>query len=85
MQAPIKDSARISSLELLEFSYPLDPVSRTGQAKFSAFGKIGGIDVNAEEQPINFDEGPVFILADKNGIQLVSRDSFYSREAIREE
>ncbi|MEH7505805.1 peptidoglycan recognition family protein [Neobacillus drentensis] len=83
LQAPIKDSARISPLELLEFSYPLDPDGRAGQAKFSAFGTIGGNLVYGKEQPISFDEEAVFILADKKGIQLVSKSSVLSGEAGR--
>ncbi|MFU1888097.1 N-acetylmuramoyl-L-alanine amidase [Bacillus wiedmannii] len=80
---PLVDSGEISAKKILEFSYPLDPNGRKGQAKFSAFGVIGGKLVRSNEQPINFDEEAVFILADKNGIQLVSKSSVISGEAGR--
>ncbi|MGE7920612.1 N-acetylmuramoyl-L-alanine amidase [Viridibacillus sp. NPDC093762] len=69
----LTESGKITPLEILEFSYPLDPNGQKGQAKFSAFGVIGGSLVRGNEQPISFDEEAVFILADKNGIQLVSK------------
>jgi hypothetical protein len=72
---PILASARISPLEPLEFSYPLSPDGARGEAKFSAFGVIGGRMVRATEQTINFDEEAVFILAGPDGVQLVSESS----------
>lgn len=72
---PVKESTRITPLEPVEFSYPLDPAGRRGQAKFSAFGVIGGKLVRAASQDINFNEDAVFILASTTGIQLVSESS----------
>lgn len=79
LPAGVKDSAKITPLEPLEFSYPLDPQGQAGQASFSAFGVIGGKMVRAPAQNINFDEDAVFILADRNGkVQLVSQDAVIS-------
>lgn len=76
LPSDVKDSARISPLEPLEFSYPLDPEGNAGQATFAAFGVIGGRMVRATAQNINFDEDAVFILADRGGrIQLVSQNA----------
>ncbi len=72
---PVKDSAKISVLEPLTFDYPLGPNGERGEAKFSAFGVIGGKLVRARDQIISADEKAVFILASKDGIQLVSKDS----------
>jgi hypothetical protein len=72
---PINDSGRMTPLEPIEFSYPLDPQGRPGQAKFSAFGVIDGQLVRSKEQPINFDEEAVFVLAGRDGISLVSQAS----------
>ncbi|MBD2210122.1 hypothetical protein H6G27_09560 [Nostoc linckia FACHB-104] len=75
LRNPVKDSARITPLEPLEFAYPLSPAGDRGQAKFSAFGVIQGKLVRSKEQNISFDEEAVFILASKDSIQLVSQDS----------
>jgi hypothetical protein len=76
LSAPIKDSAHLSGLEMIEFSYPLDTTGRPGVAKFNAFGVIGGKLVRAGDQVISPDETAVFVLASKDGrIQLVSKDS----------
>jgi hypothetical protein len=75
MSTAIKESARITPLEAIEFSYPIGEGDNAGQAKFSAFGVIGGKLVRSKEQPINFDEDAVFILASEEGIQLVSEAS----------
>lgn len=76
LKSPIKDSARITPLEALEFSYPLSPGGDRGKAKFSAFGVIDGKLIRSKaEQEIKFDEDAVFLLADKNGIELVSQSS----------
>jgi hypothetical protein len=72
---PIKASARINPLQPVEFTYPLSPDGQRGEAKFSAFGPIGGKLVRSAEQPINFDEEAVFILASSEDIQLVSQAS----------
>lgn len=75
LSRPISESTRITPLSPIEFSYPLSPDGRSGQAKFSAFGVIGGRLVRSAEQPINLDEEAVFILASSNDIQLVSQAS----------
>jgi hypothetical protein len=75
---PIRDSAHLSGLEMVEFSYPIDPnpAGAKGEAKFSAFGVIGGKLVHAGDQVIDPDETAVFVLATKDGkIQLVSKSS----------
>jgi len=74
---PIKASAKITPMEPLEFSYPMSPDGTPGEAKFSAFGVIGGRMVRAQEQDINFDEEAVFILASSDGVQLVSESSVF--------
>ena len=75
---PIRASARITPFEPLEFSYPMSPDGTPGEAKFSAFGVIGGRMVRAQEQAINFDEEAVFILASSEGIQLVSESAVFA-------
>lgn len=77
LENPIKSSARITPFEPLEFSYPMSPDGEHGEAKFSAFGVIGGRMVRAREQPINFDEEAVFILASAEGVQLVSESAVF--------
>lgn len=71
----IKASAHITPLAPVEFSYPERPGDPPGQAKFSAFGTIGGQAVHSQEIPINQGEQAVFILASKDGIQLVSKEA----------
>ena len=77
LKSPIKDSAHLSGLEMIQFSYPLDPAGGKGEAKFSAFGVISGKLVRAKDQVIAPDETAVFILASKTDgtIQLVSKDT----------
>jgi hypothetical protein len=76
LDAPVRDSAHLSGLEMIEFSYPMDPQGRKGEAKFGAFGVIGGKLVRATDQVIDPTETAVFILATKDGkIQLVSKES----------
>ncbi len=71
----ITDSAKISPLEPIQFSYPMSPTGERGQAKFSAFGVIQNKMVRASDQAISFAEDAVFILASKEGIRLVSKDA----------
>jgi hypothetical protein len=73
LSRPIRASSRITPLEPVEFSYPLSPAGALGEAKFSAFGVVGGKLLRSAEQKINFDEEAVFILASANDIQLVSQ------------
>lgn len=75
LRNPIKESARITPLEPLEFSYPLSPAGELGEARFSAVGVLGGKMVRAKEQVINMNEEAVFILASKEGVQLVSEST----------
>lgn len=74
--APVRDSAHLSALSMVEFSYPMDPQGRRGEAKFSAFGVIGGKLVRAADQVIAPDETAVFVLVSRDGtIQLVSKNT----------
>lgn len=77
LKAPVKESAHLSGLQMVEFSYPKDPLGRPGVAQVSAFGVIGGKLVRTKAQTLDPKETAVFVLADKtNGtIQLVSQDS----------
>lgn len=76
LPAPIKGSARITGEQPLEFAYPLSPDGQRGEARFSAFGVIGGKLVRSQgDQLINIRDEAVFILASKDGIQLVSQDT----------
>ncbi|MDQ3699329.1 MAG: hypothetical protein M3442_00230, partial [Chloroflexota bacterium] len=76
LTAAIKDSARITPIDVLEFNYPLDPKGTRGVAKFSAFGVIDGKLVRSNgEQTISFEEEAVFILASKDKIELVSQST----------
>lgn len=76
LTAAIKDSARITPIDILEFNYPLDPKGNRGEAKFSAFGVIDGKLVRSNgEQTISFEEEAVFILASKDKIELVTQNT----------
>ncbi|HEX2514333.1 MAG TPA: hypothetical protein VH257_06475, partial [Chloroflexota bacterium] len=76
LRAPIKESARITPLQPLEFRYPLDPSGARGTARFSAFGTIDGkLVMSPRAQTMGLDEEAVFILASRDAIQLVSKDS----------
>jgi hypothetical protein len=81
LPAPIKGAARITSDTPLEFAYPLSPAGERGEARFSAFGVIGGKLVRSQgDQLINVKDEAVFILASKDGIQLVSQDSVLAED-----
>lgn len=75
LRQPIKESARMTTQTSVEFTVPRDPGGLPGQAKFSAFGFIGGRIVHAREQPISFESGAAYILVGRDGIQLVSRNA----------
>lgn len=76
LKAPVKDSAHLSGLQMVEFSYPKDPLNRPGVAQFSAFGVIGGKLVRTPMQVLNPDETAALVLADKKGtLQLVSQNA----------
>jgi hypothetical protein len=75
LRQPIKESARMTTQTSVEFTVPRDPRGHPGQAKFSAFGFIGGRMVHAREQPISFESGSAYILVSLDGIQLVSRNA----------
>ncbi|WP_162937856.1 hypothetical protein [Indioceanicola profundi] len=74
---PIRASARITAFEPIEFSYPLSPDGALGEAKFSAFGVVGGKLRRSAEQRINFDEEAVFILVNETDIKLVSQSTVF--------
>jgi hypothetical protein len=80
LSKPVKASARLTSLEPVEFSYPLDPAGAAGTPKFSAFGVIGNRVVRTAEQPISLDEDAVFILASPTEITLVSQAAALGEE-----
>jgi hypothetical protein len=71
----IKNSAHITPLAPVEFSYPAKPGGRAGQVKLSAFGSVGGQMIRSQEISINQDEQAVYILASKEAIQLVSKEA----------
>jgi hypothetical protein len=73
LAAAVRDSATLTPLTPVEFAYPLDPQGRPGEAKFSAFGIIGGEMKRAAEQVIPPEDTAVFILATRGGkIELVT-------------
>lgn len=76
LPAPVRDTAHLTGLSMIEFFYPLSPKGERGVAKFSAFGVIGGKLVRAPEQIIPPDETAVFVLASRDGnIQLVTQET----------
>ena len=79
----IRASARLSIFDPIEFSYPLSPTGEHGEARFSAFGVVGGRLVRSRDQLIDFSEEAVFCLInkDKNELQLVSNESVFSESA----
>jgi|GEM_PF-2034246 len=83
---PIKDSARITGYQPLEFSYPLSPDGREGTAKFSAFGVFNGRFVRSRtEQRLSFDKEAAFILVSSDGnVQLASEEMLASESLPRE-
>jgi hypothetical protein len=73
LASAVRDSATLTPLAPVEFAYPLDPQGRPGEAKFSAFGIIGGEMKRAPEQVIPQNDSAVFILATRGGkIELVT-------------
>lgn len=79
---PVRASARITPFEPVEFSYPLSPTGDRGEAKFSAFGVVGGRLRRAAEQTINFTEEAVFVLAREDSIQLVTQNTVASENSL---
>lgn len=76
LKTPVRDSAHLSGLSMVEFFYPLDPAGGKGEAKFSCFGVLGGKLVRSQEQVIESDEIALFVLATRDGqVQLVSSRS----------
>lgn len=71
--APIKESSRITPIAPVEFKYLVLPNAPAGQAKISAFGLIGGHMVKSPLLALQSDEEAVFLLASKDGIQLVNK------------
>jgi hypothetical protein len=80
LSKPVKASARLTALQPVEFSYPLDPAGASGTPKFSAFGVIGSRMVRTAEQPINLDEEAVFVLASPTEIALVSQAAMHGED-----
>jgi len=83
LSRPIRASSRITLFEPVEFTYPLSPVGERGEAKFSAFGVIGGKLLRSSEQAINFDEEAVFILASENKIELVTQSTIAGESSLQ--
>jgi hypothetical protein len=78
LKNPIKDSARIKPFpdgEPITFTYPMPIDGSQPVLKFSAFGVIGGKLVRAKEQPITVTEESIFIIVDKNGVRLISKEA----------
>jgi len=74
----ITDSARIKPFpdgEPITFTYPMPIDGSQPVLKFSAFGVIGGKLVRAKEQPITVTEESIFIIVDKNGVRLISKEA----------
>ncbi|MBD2083114.1 hypothetical protein [Leptolyngbya sp. FACHB-17] len=78
LKNPIKESARIKPFpngEPITFTYPM-PIDGTQPiVTFSAMGVIGTKLVRAKEQPITLTEESVFIVVDKNGVRLISKEA----------
>jgi hypothetical protein len=78
LKTAIKESARIKPFpdgEPIHFVYPMPIDGTQPVVKFSAFGVINGKLVRAKEQPIVLDEASIFIVVDKNGVRLVSKEA----------
>ncbi|MDZ7962155.1 MAG: hypothetical protein RMY34_30505 [Aulosira sp. DedQUE10] len=80
LQIPIKESARITSQEVMEFVFPLDPKGSPGQLKLSVLGLINKKMMRTPQQTIKADEKNVYILVSKDAIQLVSKESVISED-----
>lgn len=78
LKTAIKESARIKPFpdgEPIKFVYPMPVDGSQPVVKFSAFGVINGKLVRAKEQPIALDEASIFIVVDKNGVRLISKEA----------
>jgi hypothetical protein len=78
LKTAIKESARIKPFpdgEPIHFVYPMPIDGSQPVVKFSAFGVINGKLVRAKEQPISLDEASIFIVVDKNGVRLISKEA----------
>ncbi|MFE4823855.1 hypothetical protein ACFRFU_47380 [Streptomyces sp. NPDC056704] len=76
LSTPLRDSARLDPASPLFFAYPLDIQGRSGTAKFSAFGQIGGRLRRAPEKVIPPDEVSVFVLVDvtTGDVRLITKE-----------
>lgn len=72
---PIKESARLAPREPLQFTYLQDPQGRFGQLKCSVMGFLNGQMIRTAETIIQDGETNVFVLIDRNGVQLISRNT----------
>lgn len=78
LKTAIKESARIKPFpdgEPIHFVYPMPIDGSQPVVKFSAFGVISGKLVRAKEQPVTLDEASIFIVVDKNGVRLISKEA----------
>ena len=78
LKTAIKESARIKPYpggEPIHFVYPMPIDDSQPVVKFSAFGVISGKLVRAKEQPVTLDEASIFIVVDKSGVRLISKEA----------
>ena len=78
LKTAIKESARIKPFpdgEPIHFVYPMPIDGSQPVVKFSAFGVISGKLVRAKEQPVTLDEASIFIVVDKSGVRLISKEA----------
>lgn len=78
--APIRESARITPLTPVVFNHPISPSNGTGRAKLSAMGVVGGRAVRSPELEIDPNEDAIYILADRQGLQLVSKQAVMAED-----
>ncbi|NEO47034.1 MAG: hypothetical protein F6K55_24105 [Moorea sp. SIO4A3] len=71
----IRESARISPLAPMRFTYLQDPKGRSSQLYLSANGVLDGQMIRVRQQRIHPDEENVYLLASHNGVQIVSQES----------
>jgi hypothetical protein len=78
LRTPIKESAQIKPFpegEPIMFTYPLPIDGSQTVLSFSAFGVMNGKLVWTKEQPITLTEPHIFIIVDKNGLRLISKEA----------
>jgi hypothetical protein len=71
----IKESIRLTPMQMMKFCYPQVPNAPLGQVKLSAMGLIGGQMVKSAVLSLPNSDKPVILFASQDRIQLVSADS----------